>query len=133
MESSSVIPHLRVALGVFLCGGVGALARVLLASAIDRVGGAVLPHAGTLAVNLIGCLLFGFLGGLLEGTARVIVLGGLLGALTTYSTFAWLLVDLGRSGRHGTLLLQLVAHVGGGVLCIAAGLAIARLVAGESG
>ncbi len=129
MEPTSTASAVRTAIGVFVLGGVGALVRVTSASFLDRLLAQRLPHVGTLAVNLLGCLLFGFLGGLLTGTARVVVLGGLLGALTTYSTFAWLLVDLGRSGRFATLAIHTATHLVGGTGCVVLGLFAARVIA----
>ncbi len=128
MDPATFAASARVAAGVFVLGGVGAVVRVVLASAVDRAAGTILPHAGTLAVNLLGCFLFGLLGALLSGTARVVVLGGLLGALTTYSTFAWLLTDLGREGRIAVLGLQLVLHLVGGLASVLLGLAVARAI-----
>lgn len=111
---------------LFAAGGCGACLRYALASAIDRWGGP-LPHAGTLAVNALGCLAIGALATLLvPGPARVIALAGLLGGLTTYSTFALLTVDLAGEGRWGAAAWQVGLHVVGGALLVALG---ARLAA----
>lgn len=113
---------------LFAGGGVGACLRYALALRIDRLVAELLPHAGTLVVNLAGCLLIGACGALLPfGTARVVVLAGLLGGFTTYSTFALLTVELTESGRWGALALQLGLHVGGGALMVALGAWLAGL------
>ena len=68
--------------GVGLLGGLGAVARVRLT---ELGGGAV---RGTLGVNLAGSFVFGALVGAgLRGDALLLVGGGLLGALTTFSTW----------------------------------------------
>ncbi len=69
-------------LGVGALGGLGAVARVALTRAW---GGAI---RGTLAVNLAGALALGLLAGAgLDGDARMLLGGGLLGAFTTFSTW----------------------------------------------
>jgi CrcB protein len=71
---------LWVSVGVL--GGLGAVARVTLTQA---GGGSV---RGTLGVNLAGTLVLGVLVGAgVHGHALVLLGGGLLGALTTFSTW----------------------------------------------
>ena len=59
--------------------------------------GAGFPY-GTLAVNLVGAFLIGFLqqfaGGLIPEEARLLLVVGMLGGLTTYSAFAYETVRL---------------------------------------
>jgi CrcB protein len=117
-----------LALGVFLAGGLGATLRVGLAGLIERGATDRLPSAGTLTVNLIGCFLIGVLAPILTGHARVVVLGGFLGGLTTYSAFALLTAELGAEARWSVLGFQLLAHLLGGVLFVAAGIALARVL-----
>jgi fluoride exporter len=77
---------------VALGGSVGALARVVFATIWPVQPGAV-PWS-TLTENLVGALLLGLLVGVLHGRGRAsprtrALLGaGVLGAFTTYSTFA---------------------------------------------
>ncbi|KZS81224.1 MULTISPECIES: fluoride efflux transporter CrcB [Mycobacterium] len=76
-------------LGVMVIGGLGSVSRFLVDRAVARRTARAFPY-GTLAVNLSGAALLGFLGGLtlpkdvalLAGTAFV-------GAYTTFST--WML------------------------------------------
>ncbi len=68
--------------GVGLLGGLGAVARV----ALTRVGGGSV--GGTLWVNLGGTLALGLLAGAgVDGDALLLAGGGLLGSLTTFSTW----------------------------------------------
>lgn len=118
-------------LGLFAAGGCGACLRYALALRVDKLAAVALPHAGTLVVNLAGCLLIGLLGALLPlGPGRVVVLAGLLGGFTTYSTFALLTVELLQAGRWGALGLQLGLHVGGGALMVALGAWLGGLMGG---
>lgn len=117
------------ALAVFVAGGLGALARVVLAGLLEPRLVERLPHAGVLIVNLLGCLLIGFAAlALTSGPWRTIVLGGLLGGFTTYSAFALFSVELAQSARWGILAAQLGLHVGGGIACVLLGAALARVL-----
>jgi CrcB protein len=122
----------REALGpllwVFLAGGVGATLRVVLAGVVDARLSARLPYAGTLVVNLIGCLLIGVVAvAVPPGTLRTAVVGGLLGGFTTYSAFALFSYELLRDERLGVLALQVGLHLVLGMLAVAAGMALGRL------
>ena len=87
-----------------------------------------LPHAGTLVVNLLGCLAIGALAAALApGPARTVVVVGLLGGFTTYSSFALLSVELAQTDRLGALAVQLGAHVLGGMLMVVLGAALVGL------
>ena len=112
---------------IFAAGGLGACLRFLLTRWVDGHLGATLPGAGTLAVNLLGSFLMGLLGGLIPpGPLRIALLTGLLGGFTTYSAFALLTVDLAHEGRWQVSVLQVLAHLLGGALCLLLGLLLAR-------
>lgn len=126
----SPTPHALGTLAwVFLAGGAGAVLRVVLAGLVDVRLSARLPFAGTLVVNLIGCFVIGVAAVVLPaGTLRTAVVGGLLGGFTTYSAFALFSYELLRDERLGVLALQIGLHVVLGVACVAAGMAVGRLV-----
>lgn len=113
----------------FVAGGLGALLRVLLVPLVDRRLDAILPFAGTLAVNLLGCFAIGVGSVLLGGPARLVVLGGLLGGFTTYSAFGLLGVELLTQGRTAAALAQLGGHLAGGLLCAWMGTLVGRWLA----
>lgn len=78
-----------VVLCVGLLGGLGACARFALDGAVARRLGGAFPF-GTLAVNISGALLLGLLVGLaLSGDSYRLAGVGLLGAFTTFSTWAF--------------------------------------------
>jgi fluoride exporter len=89
-------------LGVGLLGGVGAIGRFLLDGAVGlRLGGSF-PF-GTLAVNVSGSLALGLFTGLaLHGDAERLLGTGLVGAFTTFSTWA---LESHRLGEDGELRL----------------------------
>ena len=71
-----------------LLGGVGAVGRFLLDGAVATRLGRSFPF-GTLAVNLSGAFVLGVLvGAALSGTSYSLVGVGLVGAYTTFSTWA---------------------------------------------
>ncbi|ORB32304.1 fluoride efflux transporter CrcB [Mycolicibacterium parafortuitum] len=75
--------------GVFLVGGLGAVTRLTVDKAVSRRSRGAFPF-GTLAVNVSGALLLGFLAGLAL-PAHVALLAGtaFVGSYTTFST--WML------------------------------------------
>ena len=114
---------------IALGGGLGAVLRYLLGGALAARTEALVPW-GTVAVNVAGCFLIGLASESLEGTAKLAVVGGFLGALTTYSSFALFTTQLGGEGRSMVLAIQLTAHLAGGVACVLAGMAASRALTG---
>ncbi|MEJ2187684.1 MAG: fluoride efflux transporter CrcB [Gemmatimonadota bacterium] len=107
-------------------GAMGAVARYGLGGWVQARTGSSFPW-GTLVVNVLGALLIGF--GLryleavrLSSEVRALVLVGLLGAFTTFSTFSYETVALLEDGEwlragayaFGSLVLGLLA-VGAGL------------------
>lgn len=74
-------------------GFVGASLRYLISNITPKIFGNQLPY-GTLIVNVLGCLFIGFLLGLYTSTdyisdsMKLFLTTGLLGGLTTFSTFS---------------------------------------------
>ncbi|MBK8270407.1 MAG: fluoride efflux transporter CrcB [Planctomycetes bacterium] len=102
---------------IFLAGGAGSLARYWTAGAAQRIGGSQFPF-GTLCVNVIGCLLIGFLSAALSGKwqvreeYRVMVLVGFLGGFTTFSAFALESYKLITGREFGLAMMNVVLSVG---------------------
>lgn len=105
-------------------GAAGALLRFGLAGWVQHRTGAAFPW-GTLAVNLAGCFCIGLLAGWFQHTPvnpwlRDLLMVGLLGAMTTFSTFSLESLRLLRDGEW----LYAAGNVFGSC---AAGLALALL------
>lgn len=105
---------------VGLGGFVGTLARYWLSGLIARRYGETFPF-GTLAVNALGCFVIGFLffffyeRSLTSPTFRTVVLIGLLGGFTTFSSYGLQTFTLLRDGE----LLMAIANVAASnVLCL---------------
>jgi fluoride exporter len=96
-------------------GALGTLARYGLSGIVQRFTGAGFPW-GTLAVNVLGCLLAGCFWGFAEqrislsAQARVVVLIGFMGAFTTFSAFVLETNEMLRDGEWlraaGNITLQ---------------------------
>lgn len=90
-------PLVAVALG--LGGGLGAVARFVLDGVVARRLGREFPY-GTLTVNFLGSFALGILAGAaLDGDAYRVAGTGLIGAFTTFSTWALESHRLGEAGR----------------------------------
>ena len=89
---------------------------------------------GTLIVNVAGCLMIGFLGGLLETRAiftpevRALVLIGFLGGFTTYSTFGYELLTIFRQGEMAAVFTHLVLHLVLGLGAVFFGFSLSKMV-----
>ncbi len=102
-------------IGIGLLGGLGAIGRFLLDGAVSQRAGRSFPW-GTLAVNVTGAFLLGALAGATISADALRLAGtGLLGAYTTFSTWALESHRLAEDGRArlGTanLLVSLLAGI----------------------
>ncbi len=117
-------------LWVFVGGGIGSVARYLLGRLVaGRVGETAFPW-GTFIVNAVGCLLIGALAallvrGCLSEHMRLMLIVGLCGGLTTFSTFSNEAVALLRSGHYAVFGVYVLASVVVGILSVVAGARIA--------
>lgn len=103
-------------------GALGALLRFWVSNGIYGLLGRDFPY-GTLAVNVLGSLLMGFLYVMLIDKLalgpqwRAALLIGLLGAFTTFSTFSMETLNLVEAGEIFKALLNVLLSVS---LCLAA-------------
>ncbi|MCV7228418.1 fluoride efflux transporter CrcB [Mycolicibacterium komossense] len=106
--------------GVAVVGGFGAIARFMVDRAVARRVARRFPF-GTLAVNISGAVLLGFIGGLaLSHQAALLAGTAFVGAYTTFST--WVL-ETHRSAEER----QVKAAVANIVVSVALGVAAAFL------
>ncbi len=90
-------------------------------------------YLATLAVNLLGCLVIGYLYAAflvrpdISPELRGGLIIGLLGALTTFSSFSLDGLRLLENGQFATALGYIAVSVLGGLLAAWAGLALGRL------
>lgn len=115
-------------------GFLGSVARYAVGGLAQRLAPEALFPWGTLAVNVIGCLLIGFavsLGetkGWLGPGGRAFLLVGLLGGFTTFSSFGYETWNLVRDGQLGFGLANACANMVLGLLAVLVGAAAARVL-----
>ncbi|MHC4824353.1 MAG: fluoride efflux transporter FluC [Planctomycetota bacterium] len=97
-------------------GAAGTLARYGISTWVRSWAGGGFPW-GTLAVNALGCFVFGAALTLVREKATISdetatwVMVGFLGAFTTFSTLAFESGDFMRNGAMGTAFVNVVANV----------------------
>jgi fluoride exporter len=103
-------------------GATGAVLRYLIGGWCQKLMNSPFP-IGTLAINVTGCFLIGFLATvfsryiLIRDEYRIAILIGVLGGFTTFSTFGWETFSLINDGQKwhaaANLLLSNVVGLGG--------------------
>jgi CrcB protein len=115
-------------IGVMACGGVGAVARLVVDGAITQRLGGGLPY-GTLAINLSGAFVLGVLDGWVLPPDLALLAGtGVIGAYTTFSTWMYETHRLVEGRQHRLALANVVVSSALGVLFAALGLWIGGLL-----
>lgn len=122
--------YLFIAIG----GAAGALLRYIVSGLAYAYLGETFPW-GTLAVNLIGSFLIGFLWQLFDqlvvsANTRVFLLTGVLGAFTTFSTYSLETFNLLRDGEVKLGLINVVVSTAAGLVTVFLGFVAARFLLG---
>ena len=121
---------LLIGLGGFL----GALSRYYVGGWAQEVMEKYNFPYGTIAVNMIGCLIIGFLGGLSEtrqifsDEIRLFIFIGFLGAFTTFSTFGYETMKLIWDHEILRAGLNVTGHVFLGLLGVWLGNLLSRII-----
>jgi CrcB protein len=96
---------------------IGSILRYTISGVVQRISGAFTFPLGTLAVNILGCLSIGFLSQLAETRGafspetRGLLIIGILGGFTTFSTFANETFNLWQDGEILLVSLNLLGHI----------------------
>ena len=105
---------------IFLVGAggfIGSVLRYAISIFIVKFFEKPVAHFGTLAINVLGCLMIGFLGGLSETRnlfnpeTRLLVFIGFLGGFTTFSTFGYEVFSFTRDGQLLASMTNLSMHM----------------------
>ena len=125
----------RTMLVVLVGGGIGSVCRYIFGVAFVQRFGAGFPY-GTLAINLLGCLLIGIISELAitrsvfsTQLVRSFLVIGVLGGFTTFSTFAYDAVTLGSEAEITPALIYICISVVGGIIAAFMGIALVRSAA----
>jgi len=111
------MPSLYSALFVALGGALGSVSRYLVGTWVQTASQSIDFPYGTLTVNLVGCFMIGFLSQLAETRGvftpetRALVIIGVLGGFTTFSSFGNDSINLLRDGETFNALANIGANV----------------------
>ena len=115
-------------------GFVGAIARFWLSGRVQDLSGSIGFPYGTLAINLVGCFLLGILSylidvrGMFTPEVRSLLIVGLLGAFTTFSTFSLETFNLLAAGESIRALVNVASSVILGLAAVWAGRMLLLLI-----
>jgi len=114
-------------MGKIFLAGIGGFAgsalRYVVTGFVQNFSGSIRFPFGTLAVNLAGCFLIGFLSQLAEtrgffsADARPLIFIGVLGGFTTFSAFGNETINLWGDGEKMLAAANIAAHL---LLCLGA-------------
>lgn len=116
---------------IFLGSGFGGVCRYAVSGWAQRANGSSFPM-GTLAVNVVGCLLIGFLLGgfsgrlLIREEMRIALTVGILGGFTTFSAFGAETFALLNDGQFPRAGANVAFNVGFGLVAVWAGYRLAE-------
>jgi CrcB protein len=116
-------------------GALGSVLRFALSTWANTLANTSFP-AGTLLVNLLGAIAVGALAASLEATAwptpaRLLLQTGFLGGFTTFSAFGLETFNLLRTGLSGTAIANIAVTNAAGLVCVALGFWLTRLLLGR--
>jgi len=115
-------------------GFAGSIMRYCAGKAVTRIAGEHLFPYGTLFVNVTGCLVIGFLSGLIENrqmlspNQRIFIMVGFLGGFTTFSTFGYEVFGFARNGETINALANMGLHGVLGLGAVWAGYTLSKIL-----
>ncbi len=115
-------------------GFIGSVMRYLVSGYVQTISRSSTFPYGTLAVNVIGSFIIGFLFYFIEIRSslnpqmRALLLFGFLGAFTTFSTFSLETYNLLRSGELMPALVNVSANCVLGVMAVWAGRTLPMMI-----
>jgi CrcB protein len=134
VHHSSASRTLRTIFLIGTGGFIGSIFRYLLSGWVQQLSKSVQFPFGTLAVNIVGCALIGFLAqladqrGVVSGETRAFLMVGILGGFTTFSAFGNETMNLLRDGELTLAFGNIVGHTVLGLVAVWAGYSTAYLL-----
>ena len=126
---NAALPYAAVAAG----GAIGAVLRFVVSSLVGTRPSTLMPVSGTVVVNVVGCLLIGLaMAALPRDAANLnrLLVTGVLGSFTTFSTFSYETVLLIQSRSYVQAAANAIGSVLIGLVMVAAGLWIGSRLRG---
>ena len=126
-ENTTMLKWLLIAGG----GAVGSMLRYAMQGWVQRLTPTIFP-VGTLAVNVLGCLLIGILAGMFAGPQlvreeyRIGLMVGVLGGFTTFSAFGLESFRLMQDGEARLMFLNVLLSCGIGFAAVWLGYRLAE-------
>lgn len=121
---------LLVCVGSFFGGGL----RYGISKMVQACSLIAFPF-GTMAVNVLGCLIIGFLSGLdwdgnglMSPSTKLLLTTGFCGGFTTFSTFMSEGVSLMKDGQYVYMMLYLFGSLALGLVAVLVGHQLSKLV-----
>lgn len=130
MPSQDETYFLRLAL-IFVASGGGGVVRYLLSGWSQKLANGSFP-IGTLVVNVLGCLVIGFLTAafssrwLMREEYRVALVIGVIGGFTTFSAFGLETFAFLNDGQYARASVNIGLSVGLGLIAVWAGYRLAQ-------
>ncbi len=115
-------------------GFIGSVMRYLASGYVQQASKSIDFPYGTLAVNLIGCFIIGFLSQLAESRgvftnqSRLFTFTGFLGGFTTFSSFGNETINLARDSQMMNALANVGANVVVGLFAVWLGRTVSYLI-----
>jgi fluoride exporter len=115
-------------------GFIGSILRYLLSGYVQQVSKGFQFPFGTLAVNVVGCVLVGFLAeladqrSLISDETRGFLIVGILGGFTTFSAFGNETMNLLRSGELWLAGANIIGHMLLSLIAVWIGYSTAALI-----
>ena len=115
-------------------GFVGSILRYLASGYVQQSTKSIDFPYGTLAVNVIGCFIIGFLAqlaearGMFTSESRLFVFVGILGGFTTFSSFGNETLNLARDSQTLNALANIGANVFFGLFAVWLGRTVSYLI-----